>query len=145
MPPRRAVGTAASVGRRAAPDALVRAGPMPMQPRGTVRAPVPVARAPAPLAMLLVIAMLMKPIRPVGTPVSITGRPAMSAFRTHARIIANPRPRQTTFYKMWSIDRARQVASQSDLRAGGNDRRLLAAQNRSDQGYPPQQLPEDRA
>ena len=62
MAARGGVGAARAVGRRAAPDALVAARAMPVQPVRTIRAPMSVAGRAAPFAVLLVIAMFMNPV-----------------------------------------------------------------------------------
>ena len=65
MSARWGVGASKAVGRRTAPDALVAARAVPVQPVRAIRAPVTVARRTAPFAVLLVVAMLVKPVRTV--------------------------------------------------------------------------------
>jgi len=69
---RRGIRTARAIGRRSAPDALVRAGAVTVQPVGAIRASVPVARRAAPFAVLLVVAVLVKPVRTVRASASVT-------------------------------------------------------------------------
>ena len=62
MATRRGVGAARAVGRRAAPDALVAARAVPVNPIRSIRASVPVARRTAPFAVLLVVPVLVNPV-----------------------------------------------------------------------------------
>ena len=62
MSARRGVGASRAAGRRAAPDALVAARAVPVQPVRTIRASVSITRRAAPFAVLLVVAMFMKPV-----------------------------------------------------------------------------------
>ena len=83
MAARGRVGAARAVGRRAAPDALVAARTVSVQPVWAIRAPVTVARRTAPFAVLLVVAMLVKPVRAVRAAVAVARRTAMPAFCRH--------------------------------------------------------------
>lgn len=83
MLPGRAVDAAGAVGRRAAPDALVRAGAVTVLARRRMDASRPVGRRAAPFAALLVIAMLVFPRRRVDAPAPVARRSAMPAFCTH--------------------------------------------------------------
>ena len=65
MAARRGVGASRAVGRRAAPNALVRTWTVSVHPVRSIRAPVTVARRTAPFAVLLVVAMLVNPVRAV--------------------------------------------------------------------------------
>ena len=62
MAARGGVGAARAVGRRAAPDALVAARAVPVNPIRAIRASVPVARRTAPFAVLLVVPVLVNPV-----------------------------------------------------------------------------------
>ena len=79
----RRVGAARTVGRRAAPDTLVAARAVPVQPIRTIRATMSVAGRTAPFAMLLVVPVFMKPTRAVCASVPVACRTAMSAFCRH--------------------------------------------------------------
>ena len=79
----RAVDAAGTIGGGAAPDTLVAARAVPVQPIRTIRATMSVAGRTAPFAVLLVVAMLMKPIRAVCASVPVARRTAMSAFCRH--------------------------------------------------------------
>ena len=83
MSARRGVGASRAAGRRAAPDALVAARAVSVQPVRAIRAPVTVARRTAPFAVLLVVAMLVKPVRAVCAAVAVARRTAMPAFCRH--------------------------------------------------------------
>lgn len=83
VPPGRGVDAAGAGGRRAAPDALVRAGPVAVLARRRVDAPRPVGRRAAPFAVLLVVAMLVLPRRRMDASAPIARRSAMPAFRAH--------------------------------------------------------------
>ena len=86
MPAGRAVEAAGAVGGRAAPDALVRAGSMPMLARGRMEAARAVGRRTAPLAVLLVVPMLMLARGRVNAPAPIARRSAMSTFSCHVNL-----------------------------------------------------------
>jgi len=93
MPSRRRMRTARAVRGRAAPDALVRARPMPVLARRAMRTPRAVARRPAPFAMPLVVSVLVLPRRTMRTTRTIARRIAMPASCAHVSgslIIAIP-------------------------------------------------------
>ena len=83
MLPSRAVDAAGAVGRRAAPDALVRAGAVTVLARRGMDAARPVGRRAAPFAAPLVIAMLVLPRRRVDASAPVARRSAMPAFCAH--------------------------------------------------------------
>ena len=86
MPTGWAVDAAGAVGGRAAPNALVRAGAMPMLARRRMKAAQTVGRRTAPLAVFLVVSMLMLARGQVNAPAPVTRRSAMSAFSCHVNL-----------------------------------------------------------
>ena len=80
---RRRIDAAGAVRRRAAPDALVSAGAMPVYLVGGVYAAAPVTRAAAPLAVLFVVAMLVDLVRTVDAAMSVARAAAMPTFARH--------------------------------------------------------------
>ena len=79
----RRIDAAGAVSRRAAPNALVRAGAVPVYLVGGVYAAMAVACATAPLAVLLVVAMLVDLIWTVYAAMAVARAAAMPTFACH--------------------------------------------------------------
>ena len=83
---RRRIYAAGAIRRRAAPDALVPAGAMPVYLVGGIYTAVPIACAAAPLAVLFVVAVLVNLVRAVDTAMTIARTATMPTFARHFRI-----------------------------------------------------------
>ena len=82
----RRIYAAGAVRRRAAPDALIRAGAVTVYLVGGVYAAMAVACAATPLAVLLVVAMLVDLVRAVYAAVAVARAAAMPTFACHFRV-----------------------------------------------------------
>ena len=82
---RRRIYAAGAIRRRAAPDALVPAGAVPMYLVGGIYATVPVACAAAPLAVLFVVTVLVDLVRAVDAAVAVARTAAMPTFARHLK------------------------------------------------------------
>ena len=79
----RRIDAAGTVRRRAAPNALVRAGAVAVYLVGRVYAAMAVACAAAPLAVLLVVTMLVDLVRTVDAAMAVARAAAMPTFTRH--------------------------------------------------------------
>ena len=79
----RRIYAAGAVRRRAAPDALVRTGAVPVYLVGGVYAAMAVACTATPLAVLLVVAMLVDLVRAVYAAMAVARAAAMPTFTRH--------------------------------------------------------------
>ena len=80
---RRRIDATCTVRRRAAPNALVRAGAVAVYLVGRVYAAMAVACATAPLAVLFVVAMLVNLVWTVDAAVAVARAAAMPTFTRH--------------------------------------------------------------
>ena len=80
---RRRIDATCTVRRRAAPNALVRAGAVSVYLVGRVYAAMAVACATAPLAVLFVVAMLVNLVWTVDAAVAVARAAAMPTFTRH--------------------------------------------------------------
>ena len=79
----RRIDAAGAVRRRSAPNALVRAGAMPVYLVGGVYVAMSVACAAAPLAVLFVVAVLVNLVRTVDATMAVARAAAMPTFARH--------------------------------------------------------------
>ena len=82
----RRIYAASAIRRRAAPDALVPAGTVPVHLVRSIYATAPVACATTPLAVLFVVAMLVDLVGTVDAATTVARAAAMPAFACHFRV-----------------------------------------------------------